>query len=130
MPIIIITRIDIASNSGCHPSPIATKRQPFENNFTVNADQRIAIYLSVNFQYILSIFQKFHISSVSMATAAILKIPKLKVSSIHTTLYVGFPGFYDGLMCFPLNEAPIYVGKHMLMLAKAFMMKMTPCIDQ
>ena len=43
-----ITRIAIASNSGCHPPPIATKRQPFENNLTVNADQRIAIYLSVN----------------------------------------------------------------------------------
>ena len=43
-------------------------------------------------------------------------------------LYVGFLCFYDGLSCFPLNEAPIYIEKHMLKLAKAFTMKMTPCI--
>ena len=45
-------------------------------------------------------------------------------------LYVGFRGFYDGLSCYPLNEAPIYIEKHMLKLAKAFTMKMTHCIDQ
>ena len=45
-------------------------------------------------------------------------------------LYVGFLGFYDGLSCFPLNEAPIYVGKHILKLAKTFTLKMIPCIDQ
>ena len=45
-------------------------------------------------------------------------------------LYFGFTGFYDGLSCYPLNEAPIYIEKHMLKLAKAFTMKMTHCIDQ
>ena len=49
---------------------------------------------------------------------------------IDICLYVGFLGFYDGFSCFPLNEAPIYVGKHMLKLAKAFTVKMTPCMDQ
>jgi hypothetical protein len=28
------------------------------------------------------------------------------------TIYVSFLGFYDGLSCFPLNEAHIYVGKN------------------
>ena len=45
-------------------------------------------------------------------------------------LNVGFLGFNDGLSCFPLNEARIYVEKHILKLAKAFALKMTPCIDQ
>ena len=40
-----------------------------------------------------------------------------------------FLPFY-GFSCFPPNEAPIYVGKHMLKLAKALTVKMTPCIDQ
>ena len=44
--------------------------------------------------------------------------------------FVGFLGFYDGFSCFPLNEVPIYVGKHMLKLDKAFTVKMTSCIDQ
>ena len=45
-------------------------------------------------------------------------------------LYVGFLGFYDGLSRFPLNEAPIYIEKNMMNLAKAFTMKMAPWIDQ
>ena len=45
-------------------------------------------------------------------------------------LYVGFIGFDDGAWCFPLYEAPINVRKHIFKLAKAFTMKMTPCIDQ
>ena len=45
-------------------------------------------------------------------------------------LNVGFLGFDDGLSCFPLNEAPINVRKYILKLAKAFTMKMTPCIGQ
>ena len=54
-----ITRIAIASNSGCHPSPIASKRQPFQNGLTVNAHIFMAIHLSVNFQYIQSILENF-----------------------------------------------------------------------
>ena len=49
---------------------------------------------------------------------------------IDICLYVDFLGFYDGFSCFSPNEAPIYVGKHMLKLDKAFTVKMTPCIDQ
>ena len=49
---------------------------------------------------------------------------------MESCLYVGFLGFYGGLTCFPLDDAPIYAGKHIFKLAKAFTMKMTPCIDQ
>ena len=48
---------------------------------------------------------------------------------MDSCLYVGFRGLYDGLSCFPPNEEPIYVGKHILNLAKAFTVKMAPCID-
>ena len=52
------------------------------------------------------------------------------ILKLGSCLYVGFIGFDDGLSCFPLNEKPIYVEKHIFQLAKAFTMKMTSCIDQ
>ena len=41
-----------------------------------------------------------------------------------------FEAFIMVYRVFLLNEEPIYVGKHILKLAKTFTLKMIPCIDQ
>ena len=54
----IITRIAIASNRGCQPaSQIATKRQPFRNFPSVNADICITTNLYVGFHRVMYVFQ-------------------------------------------------------------------------